>query len=189
MAEFRLTEAQAGAVGHRGSALLISAGAGSGKTRVLVERLLARIAEGGDLDRFLIITYTRAAAAELRGRILSALRQRLRGGANPHLRRQLLLLPQARIGTIHSFCSAVLRENAQLLDIRPDFRLLEGAEERVLRKETLQDVLAGRYEDMTSGFQALVDALTGGATEKRLFRNFANFASRAAVSAAATCAS
>ena len=168
MAEFRLTEAQAGAVGHRGSALLISAGAGSGKTRVLVERLLARIAEGGDLDRFLIITYTRAAAAELRGRILSALRQRLRGGANPHLRRQLLLLPQARIGTIHSFCSAVLRENAQLLDIRPDFRLLEGAEERVLRKETLQDVLAGRYEDMTSGFQALVDALTGGESDRAL---------------------
>ena len=75
MAEFRLTEAQARAVEHRGGSLLISAGAGSGKTRVLVERLLLRIAQGGDLDRFLIITYTRAAAAELRGRILTALRE------------------------------------------------------------------------------------------------------------------
>ena len=168
MAEFRLTEAQARAVEHRGGSLLISAGAGSGKTRVLVERLLLRIAQGGDLDRFLIITYTRAAAAELRGRILTALRERLRTEASAHLRRQLLLLPQAKIGTIHSFCSAVLRENAQLLDIRPDFRLLEGAEERVLRKETLQDVLAGRYEDMTSGFQALVDALTGGESDRAL---------------------
>ena len=168
MAEFRLTEAQARAVEHRGGSLLISAGAGSGKTRVLVERLLLRIAQGGDLDRFLIITYTRAAAAELRGRILTALRERLRTEASSHLRRQLLLLPQAKIGTIHSFCSAVLRENAQLLDIRPDFRLLEGAEERVLRKETLQDVLAGRYEDMTSGFQALVDALTGGESDRAL---------------------
>ena len=168
MAEFHLTEAQARAVDHRGGALLISAGAGSGKTRVLVERLLSRIAEGGDLDRFLIITYTRAAAAELRGRILAALREKLRTDPSPHLRRQLLLLPQARIGTIHSFCSAVLRENAQLLDIRPDFRLLEGAEERVLRKETLQDVLAGRYEDMTPGFQALVDALSSGESDRAL---------------------
>ena len=114
MAEFHLTEAQARAVSHRDGALLISAGAGSGKTRVLVERLLTRIAGGGDLDRFLIITYTRAAAAELRGRILAALRQRLRSDPSSHLRRQLLLLPQARIGTIHSFCSAVLRENAQI---------------------------------------------------------------------------
>ena len=101
MAEFRLTEAQARAVEHRGGSLLISAGAGSGKTRVLVERLLLRIAQGGDLDRFLIITYTRAAAAELRGRILTALRERLRTEASSHLRRQLLLLPQAKIGTIH----------------------------------------------------------------------------------------
>ena len=124
MAEFQLTEAQARAVEHRGGALLISAGAGSGKTRVLVERLLALISRGADIDRFLIITYTRAAAAELRSRILSALRERLRAGAEDHMKRQLLLLPQARIGTIHSFCSAVLRENAQLLDIRPDFRLL-----------------------------------------------------------------
>ena len=144
MAEFRLTEAQARAVKHPGGALLISAGAGSGKTRVLVERLLDLIASGGQIDRFLIITYTRAAAAELRGRILAALRDKLRTSRSAHLRQQILLLPHARIGTIHSFCSAVLRENAQLLDIRPDFRLLQGAEERLLRKEILQDVLAGR---------------------------------------------
>ncbi len=168
MAEFRLTEAQARAVEHRESALLISAGAGSGKTRVLVERLMALISQGGDIDRFLIITYTRAAASELRSRILSALRDRLRTGAGPHMQRQLLLLPQARIGTIHSFCSAILRENAQLADIRPDFRLLEGAEERVVRRETLQDVLAARYEDLKPGFQALVDALSTGESDKAL---------------------
>ncbi len=168
MAEFQLTEAQARAVEHRGGALLISAGAGSGKTRVLVERLLALISRGADIDRFLIITYTRAAAAELRSRILSALRERLRAGAGDHMKRQLLLLPQARIGTIHSFCSAVLRENAQLLDIRPDFRLLEGAEERVLRKETLQEVLAARYEDVTPSFRALADALSSGESDKAL---------------------
>ncbi len=168
MAEFRLTEAQARAVKHPGGALLISAGAGSGKTRVLVERLLDLIASGGQIDRFLIITYTRAAAAELRGRILAALREKLRTSRSAHLRQQILLLPHARIGTIHSFCSAVLRENAQLLEIRPDFRLLQGAEERLLRREILQDVLAGRYEDDSPGFHALVDALSSGESDQQL---------------------
>ena len=84
MADFKLTDAQAAVVAHEGSALLISAGAGSGKTRVLVERLLDRLSGEGSIDRCLIITYTRAAAAELRGRILEAIRERLRtGGRGP----------------------------------------------------------------------------------------------------------
>ncbi len=168
MAEFQLTAAQARAVAHEEGALLISAGAGSGKTRVLVERLLEKLSRGGNIDRFLIITYTRAAAAELRGRILAALREKLRSGGSGRLQKQILLLPQARIGTIHSFCSAVLRENAQLLDIRPDFRLLEGAEERVLRRETLQALLAERYERLSSGFRALADALCSGESDREL---------------------
>ncbi len=171
MAEFRLTEAQAAVVAHEGSALLISAGAGSGKTRVLVERLLARLSAGGSIDRYLIITYTRAAAAELRSRILEAIRERLRSGGEGanNLRRQILLLPQARIGTIHAFCSSLLREYARMLDIRPDFRLLEeGARQRVLQQETLQEVLADRYENMTPAFGALVDALSSGESDQAL---------------------
>ena len=168
MAEFTLTPAQAAAVSHRGGALLISAGAGSGKTRVLVERLMALISEGHDVDRFLIITYTRAAAAELRGRILDALNDRLQNPENQHLRRQTALLLQAKIGTIHSFCSAVLRENAHLCGIRPDFRQLEGGEESILRSDVLREVLQARYDDLTAEFSALADTLGAGRDDSRL---------------------
>lgn len=170
MAEIRLTEHQQSVVDHSGSALLVSAGAGSGKTRVLVERLVKRIAGGqAEADRFLVITYTRAAAAELRGRILAALHERLRADPkNPALRRQILLLRQARIGTIHSLCAAILRDNAHLLGIRPDFRQLEGAEERVLQQETLHEVLAARYETMSPGFRALADTMGAGLDDRKL---------------------
>jgi ATP-dependent helicase/nuclease subunit A len=98
MPEFSLTPAQEAAVKHRGGPLLISAGAGSGKTRVLVERLLDRVVnEGLDIDSFLVITYTRAAAAELRSRILEALYERL--ALHPdsrHLRRQTALVYRPR---------------------------------------------------------------------------------------------
>ena len=136
MAKFDLTEAQRRAVDHRGGAMLISAGAGSGKTRVLVERLMDRICRDGlDIDRFLIITYTRAAAAELRSRILSALAERLRENpADRQLRRQTALVYQAQIGTIHSVCAAILRENAQLCALRPDFRQMDEAEQAVFQR-------------------------------------------------------
>ncbi len=170
MAEFRLTEAQAAAVAHRGGALLLSAGAGSGKTRVLVERLLGRITgDGLDADRFLIITYTRAAAAELRSRIASALHERLsREPGNRHLRRQTLLLRRAKIGTIHSLCAALLREYAPLLGLRPDFRQLEGAEEAVLRAEILRELLEERYEAMTEEFRTLADTMGAGRDDRAL---------------------
>ncbi len=170
MAEVKLTPAQAAAVAHRGGALLISAGAGSGKTKVLVERLLDRITRDGlDIDRFLIITYTRAAAAELRGRILNALYERLQETPDDrHLRRQTALLLQARIGTIHSFCASVLRENAHLCGVKPDFRQLEGGEEQILRREVLREVLQERYEQLTEAFSALADTLGAGRDDTKL---------------------
>ena len=109
---FPLTDEQKKIVDDRGGELLVSAAAGSGKTRVLVERLLDQVTrEGLDLDRFLVITYTKAAAAELRTRIAQELSSRL--AENPgdrHLRRQSTLVYRAQISTIHSFCSALLRE-------------------------------------------------------------------------------
>ncbi len=170
MPEFSLTPAQEAAVKHRGGPLLISAGAGSGKTRVLVERLLDRVVnEGLDIDSFLVITYTRAAAAELRSRILEALYERL--ALHPdsrHLRRQTALVYRAQINTIHSFCSSILRENAHLCGIRPDFRQLDEAEEAVIKDEVLQDVINKRYADMSESFQALVDNLGAGRDDSAL---------------------
>ena len=107
MHEFHPTDAQRAAIEARGSAVLVSAGAGSGKTRVLTERLMARICDPEapvDLDRFLIITFTRAAAGELRGRITQALAEALAADpSNRRLRRQSALVRRAQIGTIHSF--------------------------------------------------------------------------------------
>ena len=138
---FPLTEEQRKIVDDRGGELLVSAAAGSGKTRVLVERLLDRVAaEGLDIDRFLVITYTKAAAAELRGRIAQELSDRLAENPNDrHLRRQTTLVYRAQISTIHSFCKSLLQENGHLLDLDPDFRLCDEGEGRVLLAQALEE--------------------------------------------------
>jgi ATP-dependent helicase/nuclease subunit A len=105
----RLTEQQLAAVNDRGRGLLVSAAAGSGKTKVLVERLFSYVErEGANLDEFLIITYTRAAAAELRGKIVAALNERLQNDpSDAHLQRQLLRVYRADIKTVDAFCAAL----------------------------------------------------------------------------------
>lgn len=116
------TPEQEAVVRDRGGGLLVSAAAGSGKTRVLVERLLERvIQEERRVDEFLIITFTRAAAEELRSRIAGELAQAIQGQPeNAHLRRQTALLYQTQISTIHAFCTVLLRQFGHLLDIPAD---------------------------------------------------------------------
>ncbi len=137
-----------------------------------MERLLDRIlTDGLDIDRFLIITYTRAAANELRSRIQAALQKRLsKDPSNRQLRRQLLLCPQAQIGTIHAFCSGILRENAQLCAIRPDFRQMEEREQKVLRQEVLDALMQERYRQMQPEFALLVDTLGAGRDDSALMK-------------------
>jgi ATP-dependent helicase/nuclease subunit A len=174
MADFTPTPAQAAAIGHRGSSLLVSAAAGSGKTRVLTERLMAYVTDPRhpvDIDRFLIITYTRAAAGELRSRILDSL-ARL-GAENPGqkgLRRQSALCYRAQIGTIHSFCAAFLRENCHRLGLRPDFRVIEEDRATALQNKILDRLLEERYAciDTDRGFQLLVDTVGAGRNDARL---------------------
>ena len=155
----QLTDQQQAAVDNRGGELLVSAAAGSGKTRVLVERLLDRVEqEGLDVDQFLIITFTKAAAAELRGKILQGIHQRLaEHPGDRHLRRQLELVYKAQISTIHALCPALLREFGHLLDLDPDFRVAEEGEADLLRRETLDQVInsisGGAYKD-TADFEA-----------------------------------
>ncbi len=169
---FPLTEEQRNIVDDRGGELLVSAAAGSGKTRVLVERLLDRVTrEGLDIDRFLVITYTKAAAAELRGRIAQELSDRLAQTPNDrHLRRQATLVYRTQISTIHSFCAALLRECGHLLDLDPDFRLCDEGESRVLMAQVLEELLDSRYEDLAedSPFALLVDTLSAGRDDSRL---------------------
>lgn len=148
-----LTPQQETAVYNRGGSLLVSAAAGSGKTKVLVERLFSYMEqEGCQVDDFLIITYTKAAAAELRGKIAQELTRRVaeRPG-DDHLRRQMLRVYQADIKTVDAFCAGLLRENVHLLppveehSLTPDFRVLDEQEAALLRQRVLGRVL----EDFT----------------------------------------
>lgn len=141
-----LTPQQEAAVNNRGGSLLVSAAAGSGKTRVLVERLFRYVTEERrSVDDFLIITYTRAAAAELRGKIAAELSRRIGGDpSNAHLRRQLLRVYQADIKTVDAFCTALLRENTHLLAreedkhaLTPDFRCLDDGEATLIDRKSV----------------------------------------------------
>ncbi len=169
-----LSKEQECAATNRGGALLVSAAAGSGKTRVLVERLLRRVldpAEKCDIDDFLVITFTKAAAAELRGRILEELNRRsAEDPANRHLRRQASLCCRAQIGTIHSFCVTILREYAYILGISPDFRVADEQESLLLREHTADNLLEELYEDVDAlpGFTELVEAVTSGRDDRKL---------------------
>ena len=176
LADIRLTPEQQAAVNLRGSSLLVSAAAGSGKTRVLVERLMAYVTDPDnpkDIDTFLIITYTRAAAAELHSRILSDLRKRSAAQPeNRRLRRQTDLCHRAQIGTIHSFCTTVLRENCHLLGLAPDFTVADEERSESIRHRALERLLEQRYEqiDTDAGFRALVDTVGAGRSDDRLIQ-------------------
>ena len=168
---FELTRQQRAAVENRGGNLLVSAAAGSGKTRVLVERLMGYVEQGADIDRFLVITFTNAAAAELRDRIASAIHDRM--AARPedrHLRRNAALVYQAPICTIDAFCMDFLRQWGHLADLDPDFRLCDEAEAGELREQAMEEVLERRYADLEqdSAFAALVDALAGDRDDQTL---------------------
>lgn len=166
------TPEQEAVVKNRGGGLLVSAAAGSGKTRVLVERLMDRIlSEGKNLDEFLIITFTRAAAEELRGRIAQEIAEALaQQPDNAHLRRQTVRLYQTQISTIHAFCTVLLRQWGQLLDLPGDFILCEEEDAQVLMVRTLDRVLEERYEgiDPEGDFAKLLDILTAGRDDSRL---------------------
>ena len=174
-----LTPEQRAAVEDRGRGLLVSAAAGSGKTRVLVERLFSYVEnEGANLDDFLIITYTRAAAAELRGKIASALSERLQNEPNnAHLQRQLLRVYRADIKTVDAFCTALLRENCHLLGedeqhraLRPDFRVLDEPDAAALRSRVLTRTLDRFYEGLEpgDGGTLLADTLGAGRDDRTL---------------------
>ncbi len=173
-AEIKLTPAQLSAVTTRGTALLVSAAAGSGKTKVLVERLISRLTDEKDpcdVTDFLVITYTRAAAAELKARIADELTARMAlYPDNRHLRRQATLTAAANIDTIHGFCTGLLRENAHLAGLQPDFRVADDSESSLLKAEVLEALLEERYEtiEADAGFRLLVDTLSAGRDDKRL---------------------
>ena len=157
---------QKNAIEARGGSVLVSAAAGSGKTAVLVERVIERITDKENptsVDRLLIVTFTRAAANEMRQRIAAAIDDKLRENpADSNLINQKMLLPSAKICTIDSFCGSLVRENFQMLDISPDFKNADEGELNLLKNEALELTLQEMYEEGKEDFLNLVELLFRG---------------------------
>lgn len=143
------TKEQQQVIDARGCNILVSAAAGSGKTAVLVERILKMITDETnpvDIDRLLVVTFTNAAAAEMRGRIRDALEARAeQDPENVHLQRQLVLVHNAKITTIHSFCLHVLRNHFQTIGIDPAFRIADQGEVTLLEQEAVKEIVDEAY--------------------------------------------
>ena len=174
MGEIRLTPAQQAVVDDRGGALLVSAAAGSGKTKVLVDGLRAQVCgpeHPANLDDFLMITYTRAGAAELRGKIAAELSKRLAAEPeNRHLQRQTTRIYLAQISTVHAFCASILRDYAHLLDIPADFRVAEEQEAAELRQEVFDALMEQCYAALSedNALRPLIDQFGYGRDDRRL---------------------
>ncbi|MBE6575584.1 MAG: helicase-exonuclease AddAB subunit AddA [Ruminococcaceae bacterium] len=169
------TPEQSAAIETRDKTLLISAAAGSGKTAVLTERIIRLLTDREDpasLERMLIVTFSRAAAAELRQRISLALGNALAADpGNRHLHRQLLALSSAKISTIHAYCLELIRTNFQRLGLPARFRIADDAEAKVLAR-TLMDSLISEHYAADEGFGQLADHFTGARNDKNLADTF-----------------
>lgn len=177
MSEPKWTIEQQAAIDLRGQ-LLVAAAAGSGKTAVLVERLIRRIAdprEKADVDRFLVVTFTKAAANEMRERIGKALDDALFKESDSaeidRLLHQRALLYRASITTLHSFCMELLRQNFYRLELDPAFRVADQAEADLLRQDIVEDLFERYYERENESFQALVEAFGSDRDDQPLMEN------------------
>ncbi len=152
--------------------LLISAAAGSGKTAVLVERIIQKIMDREkpvDIDRLLIVTFTNAAAAEMRERIGNAIEKALEQEPdNVHLQKQQTLLHNGKITTIHSFCLYVIRNYFHRIDLDPDFRVAEEGELKLLKSDVINRVLEDYYQKAEPEFLALSETIATGKTDEPL---------------------
>ena len=172
MSDPKWTKPQLNAIGARGGPLLVSAAAGSGKTAVLVQRVIDIITDEEnpvDIDRFLVVTFTRAAAAEMKQRISEALAELLKEDPfNRELIRQQLLLPKAQISTIDSFCSSLSREFFYALDIPADFRVIDDNEKNILQQQALDTVFDRMYEKGSGEFDDLAESFANAYDDSHL---------------------
>ncbi len=172
MAEIILTPEQQAVVDDRGGTLLVSAAAGSGKTKVLIDRVLKRVQEEQcNLDDFLMITFTNAAASELRGKLLTQLsRQLAKTPDDRHLQKQMSRVYLAQISTVHAFCNRLLREYAHQIGLPPDFSMCDEQTTLPLRHKAMELTLEKAYEglDQTPEISAALDVLGAGRDDGKL---------------------
>ncbi|MGN1225009.1 MAG: UvrD-helicase domain-containing protein, partial [Ruminococcus sp.] len=165
------TTEQQQAISHRNSSLIVSAAAGSGKTSVLVERLIQLLSDPEQriyADRMIVVTFTNDAAAEMKQRLQAALEKRIASEPeNRWLRQQQLILPAAKISTINAFCFDLIREYAGDREITSSFRVMDETEQEILCRETMDEVLNRWYAERPEAMQKLWNAFCNG-TDKAL---------------------
>ncbi len=173
MSDVKWTVDQKKAIEARNGSILVSAAAGSGKTAVLVERLIRRITEERlDITKFLIITYTKAAASELRRKISEALYAYAATHiTDKHIRRQLALVGSARISTIHSFCTWALKNYSGNPELAEGFRVLDEAESVVITDSLVREIIDERYESGNERFMELAEFSSDGKNDRMLAPN------------------
>lgn len=168
----RWTEEQRQVIDLRDCNMLVSAAAGSGKTAVLVERIISKILDErkpADIDRLLVVTFTNAAAGEMRERIRAALEKRLEEQPeNEHLQRQITLVHHAQITTIHSFCLEVIRNHFHKIGLDPGFRIGDEGELKLLRHDVMEELLEEAYQEKDPEFLCFSEAFAPGKSDQGL---------------------
>ena len=169
------TDDQWRAISERDSNLLVAAAAGSGKTAVLVERIIRRITDPvspTDVDRLLVATFTKAAADEMRHRIRDALEKQLaKHKGDEHLSRQLALLNKAAITTLHSFCLEIVQTNFHAIPIDPVFRIAHETEAELLKNESIEELFEHEYaQPDNEAFLRLIDSFGGERNDEAVVR-------------------
>lgn len=167
------TKAQQRAIETRDTTLLVSAAAGSGKTAVLVERILRQILEeGADIDRFLVVTFTKAAASEMKDKLVRAIKERLRGEEDAsrrlHLKAQLDKMYLAHISTFHSFAIDVVRRFFHFLDIDPSVTVCDEGEADILMGDAMEETFRVFFEEEREGFLGFLDQYSAAGGETAL---------------------
>ena len=161
------TEEQKAVIAHREGNLLVSAAAGSGKTAVLVEHVLSLILEeNASLSSLVLMTFTEAAAEEMKERIKKRLEEHLQKGYDKRILREIALLPTANISTIHAFCKRLIEENYAGLSIDAHFRIGDTGEMSLLQSDILEELLEEEYEKKEESFLAFVDQFSMGKKDK-----------------------
>ncbi len=163
MSEVKWTKEQQDAIYEKGKNILVAAAAGSGKTAVLVERIINKILnEKVDIDKLLVVTFTNAAASEMKQRVLDAIYKKLdEDPNNENLQKQILLLNKASICTIDSFCLEVVRNNFfELENVSPNFRIADTTEIDILEQETLDELFERKYDEENEDFLKLIHTYT-----------------------------
>lgn len=166
---FSYTKQQQSVIDVRDRNVLVSAAAGSGKTAVLVDRVIQMVLKGQiSLDEVLVVTFTRAAASEMRERISEALSKALAEDYRREIKAQLALLPFADITTIHAFCLKVIRENYSVLNLEPDFQIADDSETEILAEESMAELLEEEYESGSPEFLHLARCFSLGTGDEPL---------------------